>query len=458
MKPELIFINPWIYDFAAYDLWSKPLGLLALAGFLRSRGCHVHLVDCLDVHHPAMASSPSLKKPVRRRYGTGKFWREKVPKPLPLKHVSRSYSRYGISRQAFVEDLKAVKDPAAILVTSLMTYWYPGVREAIALAKETHPRVPVILGGVYARLCREHALQFSGADCVVSQGDAGHPEFILDVLEPFGISLRETFQDDNVSYPAFDLLRRIDYVCLLSSIGCPFRCQYCASHFLNPGFEQRDPDRVLKEVLYWHENYGVKDFTFYDDALLLHSDTHLAVILEELIRLDLGLRFHAPNGLHVREITPQMAALLHRSGFRTIRLGLETSDLNMHNDMDQKVSEGEFEKAVRHLKDAGFPKQEIGAYILMGLPGQSVESVIDTVRFVKETGAMPYLAEYSPLPHTPMWQTATEYSDYDLASEPLFHNNTLLPCWSDEERARVPELKTMVREGGAAFSLLPGFL
>ena len=101
---------------------------------------------------------------------------------------------------------------------------------------------------------------------------------------------------------------------------------------------------------------------------------------------------------------------------------------------------------MRHLKDAGFPKQEIGAYILMGLPGQSAESVIDTVKFVKEAGAMPYLAEYSPLPHTPMWQTATEYSDYDLASEPLFHNNTLLPCWSDEERARVPELKRMVKE------------
>jgi hypothetical protein len=32
---KLILINPWIYDFAAYDLWSKPLGLLYLAGYLR---------------------------------------------------------------------------------------------------------------------------------------------------------------------------------------------------------------------------------------------------------------------------------------------------------------------------------------------------------------------------------------------------------------------------------------
>ncbi len=447
MKPELILINPWIYDFAAYDLWSKPLGLLTLAGFLRSRGGKIHLIDCLDVHHPAMTHSPSLKKPVRRAYGTGKFWREKVLGPLPLKHVSRSYSRYGISRQAFVKDLKAVKKPDGILVTSLMTYWYPGVHEVISLAKKTHPNTPVILGGVYARLCRDHALQLSGADRVVSGGDPTHPESVLSVLEEFGISIKGTLQDKNEPYcPAFDLLGRIDYICLSTSTGCPFRCQYCASHFLNPKFSQRDPHRVLEEVLYWHENYGVKDFAFYDDALLLHSDTHISVFLEELIRMNLGLRFHTPNALHVREITPEIAGLLQRAGFRTIRLGLETSDLEMHKDLDQKISEGEFERAVYHLKEAGFSKKQIGAYILMGLPGQSVESVINTIRFVAETGAMPYLAEYSPLPHTPMWETAVTCSDYDLASEPLFHNNSLLPCWSADERKRVPEIKKLVKE------------
>jgi radical SAM superfamily enzyme YgiQ (UPF0313 family) len=447
MHPEFILINPWIYDFAAYDLWSKPLGLLTLAGSLRNRGGRIHLIDCLDVHHPAMVQNPSLKKPVRRTYGTGKFWRGKVPKPLPLKHISRSYSRYGISRQAFVEDLEAVKEPVGILVTSLMTYWYPGVHEAIFLAKKTHPNTPVILGGVYARLCREHALQLSGADRVVTIGDPTQTESVLTVLDEFGISIKGALQEKNEPYyPAFDLLRRIDYVCLSTSTGCPFRCHYCASHFLNPKFSQRDPHHVLDEILYWHKNYGVKDFAFYDDALLLHSDTHTSVFLEELIRMNLGLRFHTPNALHVREITPEIAGLLQRSGFCTIRLGLETSDLKMHEDLDQKISEGEFERSVCYLKDAGFSKKQIGAYILMGLPGQSVESVMNTIRFVAGTGAMPFLAEYSPLPHTPMWEKAVASSDYDLASEPLFHNNTLLPCWSADERTRVPELKRLVRE------------
>ena len=177
----------------------------------------------------------------------------------------------------------------------------------------------------------------------------------------------------------------------------------------------------------------------------------MAILLEKLISLGLNLRFHTPNALHVREITHDMARLLHLSGFRTIRLGLETSDMELHRDLDKKLSEGEFERAVNNLRKAGFQMEEIGVYILMGLPGQSVESVAETIDFVGRTGATPYLAEYSPIPQTPMWEMAQACSSYDLSSEPLFHNNTLLSCWDDDQRTKVPELKKRalkIRRGG----------
>ncbi|HED00998.1 MAG TPA: hypothetical protein ENN18_11580, partial [Proteobacteria bacterium] len=50
--PRLALINPWIYDFAAYDLWAKPLGLLYLAAILRRNGFAVDFVDCLATRHP----------------------------------------------------------------------------------------------------------------------------------------------------------------------------------------------------------------------------------------------------------------------------------------------------------------------------------------------------------------------------------------------------------------------
>ena len=442
MPHSLVLINPWIYDFAAYDLWSKPLGLLYLAAYLRDCDFDIHLIDCLNVHHPAMMDDPSRKPPQRRLYGTGKFWREKIPRPLPLKAIERPYSRYGISLQVFEEELKKIREPSAFLVTSLMTYWYPGVRDVIVHIKKEHPGVPIILGGIYARLCRDHAVQNSGADHVVTDSS---PEQLLKILKYHNIPVPGHLPG-KMPYPAFDLLNRIDYVCLLTSRGCPYRCQYCASHFLDPELLQRDPAETLDEIRYWHMDYGVRDFAFYDDALLVGSDTHTGVLLEHLSELALDLRFHTPNALHVKEITPYIAKLMHRTGFRTIRLGLETADFSLHSDLDNKVSEGDFERAVCNLLEAGFSRHEIGAYLLVGLPDQSVDSVTDTIKFVAAVGAMPFLAEYSPIPHTALWEKAVQHSEYDLASEPLFHNNTLLPCWNASQKKEIPRLRQMVLE------------
>ncbi|MCJ7684066.1 MAG: cobalamin-dependent protein [Desulfobacteraceae bacterium] len=444
MKPKLILINPWIYDFAAYDLWSKPLGLLYLAGWLRESGFDIHLIDCLDVHHPGMPGNSSLTFPKRRLYGTGKFWREVVPKPLPLKDIPRPYSRYGLLPEVFEQELRKIRNPSAILITSLMTYWYPGVRKAVSLAKKVHPGVPVILGGIYARLCRDHALMSSGADSVVSgHGSAS----LLAALDENGIHIPAIRSDvGRLTYPAFDLLTRIDYVCVMTSLGCPYRCQYCASHFLQPNLIRREPNEVLEEIIFWQKEFAVKDFALYDDAFLVESGSHAGLLLERLGRLDLNLRFHTPNALHVREITGEIARLMHRTGFQTIRLGLETSDISLHGDLDNKLSKGDFERAMHNLLRAGFNTKEIGAYILIGLPGQTVDSVIETINFVGANGAIPYLSEYSPIPHTPMWENALASSKYDLASEPLFHNNTLLPCWDESKKKDLPRLKRLISQ------------
>ena len=456
MKPKVLLINPWIHDFAAYDLWSKPLGLLSIASALRQRGLEVHLIDCLDIHHPGMKQDPSLSPPVRRSYGTGKFWRQRVSKPPPLKGVPRTYSRYGITEHLFKRDLEKISRPDAILVTSLMTYWYPGVQEAIRLAREVHPGVPVILGGIYARLCPEHAREHSGADQVISEGGSGAVIRLLSVLHELGIPCRDDVPDaGGTPYPAFDLLHRIDYVCVMTSTGCPYQCRYCASHYINPDFLKRDPEHVLEEILYWHRVHGIRDFAFYDDALLVDSESHIIPLLNAVMRQHVDLRFHTPNALHVREISGVVAELLKASGFRTIRIGFETADMALHDHLDKKVSKGEFEWAVNNLRNAGFLPGDIGAYILVGLPGQSVDSVMESIEFAGSLGAAPFLAEYSPLPHTLLWYDAVAHSHLDIAAEPLYQNNTLLPCWDEGQRQKVPQLKNRVREIRSALKCTP---
>jgi radical SAM superfamily enzyme YgiQ (UPF0313 family) len=83
---------------------------------------------------------------------------------------------------------------------------------------------------------------------------------------------------------------------------------------------------------------------------------------------------------------------------------------------------------------------------MVGLPGQRAGEVEEGVAFVKETGANPMLVEYTPIPHTPLFEKAKKVSQFDLENEPLFHNNTILPCqWDGFTMADYRRLKEGLR-------------
>ncbi|MFN2437278.1 MAG: B12-binding domain-containing radical SAM protein, partial [Desulfotignum sp.] len=169
-SPHVLCVNPWIHDFAAFDFWLKPLGLLNIAAMLRQAGIRISFIDCLDRYHPLET------EPLKTAWdGRGPFRKTPValadmlpPSAGPLPRIRKPFSRYGIPPKWFLKDLSSLDRPDLIFVTSLMTYWASGVAETISMIRSVFPDVPVILGGKYATLCRDHATAFSGADHVVA--------------------------------------------------------------------------------------------------------------------------------------------------------------------------------------------------------------------------------------------------------------------------------------------------
>jgi len=72
VKGQILLINPWIYDFAAHNLWLEPLGLLTIAAALRDHGYGVRVIDCL---------APFAGAPRPRPDGSGKFFRTIIDSP-----------------------------------------------------------------------------------------------------------------------------------------------------------------------------------------------------------------------------------------------------------------------------------------------------------------------------------------------------------------------------------------
>lgn len=443
--PHILCVNPWIHDFSAFDFWAKPLGLLSLAALLRASGARVSFLDCTSRFHPGLAAPGKI-----RWDGRGPFF--KTPMPLPkemadcLVEETRTFSRYGISPELAEKDLKALSTPPdLVLVTSIMTYWASGVAETISLIKTALPGVPVVLGGIYASLCTDHAKTYSGADEVVT---GPGEEVIADIVArytgffPDQIPVSDTL--DHHPFPALDLQHRIAYAPILTARGCPFNCDYCASSFLDPRMRRRSPDHVFKEIMHWHDHYGVINFPFYDDALLVGADRYAFPLLKDLIRAKKDLNFHTPNALHIREISYKAADLMFKAGFKTIRLGLETTIFGEARVHDAKVRQEEFERAIHHLKQAGFTPDQIGAYLLCGLPGQDLDEVAASMDLVQGQGILPVLAYYTPIPHTAMWDEAVAGARFDITAHPGLTNNSLFPCvLSRQDRTRISQLKSL---------------
>ena len=447
MKRNFLLINPWIYDFAAYDFWIKPLGLLYIAGFLRKNGYDIHLIDCLNPAHPEMKYETHIKPPKRKPWGNGKYPKENIPKPEPLTGIPKRYNRYGITPRIFIKELLGTKKPDLIFITSMMTYWYPGVFEVIQIIRETLPGIPIVLGGNYVTLCPSHASENSDADFTVTgEGERSIPALLKDIFGDDPRFIPDLNDLDSYPFPAFDLMPNNDHVPILTSKGCPYRCTYCASHILNNGFRKRDPIKVVDEIEQWNKHYGIKNFSFYDDALLVDSYERTIPMLKEIIKRKLMCGFHCPNGLHLREITEEMSNLMFRAGFKTIRFGLETSSVKRQIETGGKITNEELKDAIIHLKKAGYRSSNIGIYLLCGLPGQTASEVRESINLVKLYGAKPTIAEFSPIPGTPIWEESVKASSYNISEEPLYHNNSILPCQGEKLTYEIyRELKILAR-------------
>jgi hypothetical protein len=437
--PRLLLVNPWITDVAAFDLWAWPLGLLYWASRLREWGFDTHLIDCLDRAHPALGG----RGPRARKFHTGKYYaRPFETQPSPAVRAGRLFRRYGLPPEAFENELRAFEEracgkrafeerggspPDAILMTSRMTYWYHGVRDAVARCRALWPGVPIVLGGIYATLCRRHALAHSGADEVLA-GDAleALPRWLARAFPKYAGRIQPPLPDPETwPEPAFDLCHAHGALPLLTSVGCPGRCTYCASSQLAPRYLRRKPESVLRDIARHHEHWGTTDFVFYDDALLMDSQRFFEPLLDLVIASGIAARFHTPNGLHYGKVTPALAGKMRRAGLTTLRLSLESVEPPQLAAWKREGEPGRFAQAVRALQDAGYERGDIGVYIMAGMPGQKPQEVERAIETVHAAGATPKLNEYSPIPGTGEWPRVLAVSGPDIEEEPLWQNNSL---------------------------------
>ena len=404
---NVLFVNPYIYDFTAFDLWVRPLGLLYLVSVVKNfTDCEIHWIDALDrfqnFNSPDLINENGKNQlfEIKKNDGRGKFHREIVEKPEFYREVPRNYSRYGIPVRVFEEKLDRLPDIDLVFMTSMMTYWIDGIRFTMDVIKERFPRALFILGGILPTLIPGKIKQLIPVDDIIA--GPGEKQ-ILDYLRKKGVRIRRhpDFSELNaIPFPAYEYLSNPKILPILTSRGCPYQCSYCATRQLNPSFRVRSPKNILHEISVWSERYRPDRFIIFDDALLVNQKRRFQEIFTG-IRSMTSACFHTPNGLHAREIKQETANLMFESGFETLRLGFESIESGLLARSSNKVTIGEMIQAVNHLEKAGFPRNKIEVYVLFGIKNQTRSQMEATLLFIRDLGVIPRLSFYSPVPGTP---------------------------------------------------------
>jgi hypothetical protein len=247
---------------------------------------------------------------------------------------------------------KPVTAPDLVYVTSLFTYAWKPVHEAVAYYKVMFPNAEIHLGGIYASLLPEHA-KLSGAH-VVHQGLMPEAENLM---------------------PAYDLVPTWHASILFASRGCIRRCGFCSV----PKLEGR-PNNL---------KYGIRSLIYPTHKRVILWDNNILGnanwrdIFDELIELQLKVDFN--QGLDARLMTDEAAEKLGRIKTPTIRLAYDFYGIGPA-----------VKKAIERLEAAGKRRRDIVVYTLFNYtddPGDFLDRVKDLLSW----GAVSYPMRYEPL-------------------------------------------------------------
>jgi hypothetical protein len=252
--------------------------------------------------------------------------------------------------------------------------------------------------------------------------------------------------------PALGLLTAAFHGPAITSLGCPLSCTYCASRTLFSDYRPRPPNTVAEEIEYMVSHFAVRNFAFYDDALLYRAEEHLLPFLKHLGASGISAHFHVPNGMHVRWITPRVLDIMINSGFSTLRLGYESGSAENSRHTVGKTTYDQLAEKISLIRRAGFSGGDVGVYVMAGLPGETPENVASEIDSVSYLGVKAKPVFLSPVPTTPLFHYYAKQFP-EIETDPLWHNDsffiTRLPGW---DGAAVQEIIDRAKKHNAELS------
>ena len=368
--------------------------------------------------------------------------------PLGLAYVAALLEKEGIEVQVqdflvtqyckeTLEKKIAEFAPEIIGITSV-TMNYPIASRILKDCKEIDRNITTVIGGPHVSFWAEEALREAPWIDIVVRGEGEYTMLEIaqgkGLKEIDGIAFRENRDIvltkprqwienlDELPFPARHLFPLSKYRALFSecglitSRGCPFNCIFCAGPKM---VGRKGRFRSIKLVVDEIEeilNYGFKTITVADDLLTLNR-RHLYAFCDEIMARKMKFQWSANS--RVDTVTPELLNKMKEAGCYFICYGVESGNQKILDTVRKKITIEKIKGAVKLSNEAGI--KSLASFIL-GLPGETKETLQETANFAKELDTYYGFHLLSPFPGTEVREKAKEYGIKILTDDWLRYN------------------------------------
>ncbi|WP_457565939.1 B12-binding domain-containing radical SAM protein [Caldithrix abyssi] len=410
---RIVFIQPPIEDFYSTPIRLQPIGLAYLSGVLKK---HFPEVDVIVKDFQQGWGKRSIPLPDALRFLKDYY---RFPDRSPFSTFYHYY-RFGASEEQVLKEVGAL-NPDLIGISMLFTAYAPQALQLARILKKSL-NVPILLGGsdVSARANELLALPF--VDFVIrGEGERPVVRFVeewlgkrrFDKVPNLGFKtaheklvfndLQENFAIDELPFPDFAGLnlehyrlgrRKLSF--LISSRGCPYRCAFCSVHqTFGHRLRLRSVENILQEMEL-RLAAGVRAFDFEDDNLTL-DQRRFKTLCKEIIKnyAAYDLKLLAMNGLAYFKLDDQTLELMKDAGFGELNISLVSLNQPVLKQLKRPFNLQKFERVVQTAHALGM---SVISYQILGLPGESVDSMLQTLIYLSR---LPLRIGVSPFYLTP---------------------------------------------------------
>jgi len=200
---------------------------------------------------------------------------------------------------------------------------------------------------------------------------------------------------------------------MVSSRGCPFHCTYCLwpNTLFSHQYRIRSPKSVVDEMEMLISEEGI-DEVFFDDDEFMIDKKKVRGICKEIKKRNIKINWHC-NG-RVDMADEKTLNMMKGAGCFQIFYGFESGSERMLKSMKKGITRKQMKNAVALTKKAGIVA---GGSFVFGLPGESKDTVKQTMKFAKGLGAdWVQFTLAAPFPGTPFYDEAKEKGLLEMGS------------------------------------------